>query len=201
MDKSYKYDLCERFNCKPSELAENLAAECYDVRDALDCSLYPECYEVDGESWYFESVGGGQHDSRKDGMEIYTSQNIYDELHRLWDKYHLKKVDKDVIAQVENLFKMCEDIQEHEKEWIVDYADNFGLDAVKDTYNRAFNEWKNNYKYLTEFVMVLNWKIAEHYGSNEAYTEVYTELFHKANDYALENLKGEELQYFYRVTD
>lgn len=121
VDKKYKYDLCERFNCKPSELAENLAAECCDVRDALDCSLYPKCYEVDGESWYFESVGGGQHDSRKDGMEIYTSQNIYDELHKLWDKYHLKKVDKDVIAQVENLSKMCEDIQEHEEEWIVDY--------------------------------------------------------------------------------
>lgn len=80
-------------------------------------------------------------------------------------------------------------------------ADNFGLDAVKDTYNRAFNEWKNNYKYLTEFVMVLNWKIWEHHESNEAYAKMYDELFHKVNDYALENLKGEELQYFYRVTD
>lgn len=35
-------------------------------------------------------------------------------------------------------------------------ADNFGTDAIKDTYDRAFNEWKTNYKYLTEFVMVLN---------------------------------------------
>ena len=23
-------------------------------------------------------------------------------------------------------------------------ADNFGLDAIKDTYNRTFNEWKND---------------------------------------------------------
>ena len=38
-------------------------------------------------------------------------------------------------------------------------ADNFGVKAVKDTYKRAFSEWKTNYKYLTELVMVLNWKI------------------------------------------
>lgn len=121
LDKEYLYDQCVRFNCKPSELAEKLAGECYDVRDALDCSLYPECYEVDGESWYFESGSCGQHDSRKDGMEIYTNQSIYDKLHELWDAYHLKKVDSGVIAQVENLAKMCEDIQEHEEEWIKDY--------------------------------------------------------------------------------
>lgn len=27
-----------------------------------------------------------------------------------------------------------------------------------DTYNSAFNEWKDNHIYLTELVMVLNWK-------------------------------------------
>ena len=41
-------------------------------------------------------------------------------------------------------------------------ADRFGLDAIKDTYNRAFNEWKNNVEYATELVMVLNWKSWEH---------------------------------------
>ena len=25
-------------------------------------------------------------------------------------------------------------------------ADKFGASAVKDTFNRAFNEWKNNYR-------------------------------------------------------
>lgn len=35
-------------------------------------------------------------------------------------------------------------------------AEYFGVNAIKDTYNRAFNEWKNDYKYLTELVMVLN---------------------------------------------
>ena len=80
-------------------------------------------------------------------------------------------------------------------------ADNFGIDAVKDTYKRAFENWKSNYKYLTELVMVLNWKIWEHYQSNEKLARVYNDLWKQADEYACENLKGEELDYFYRTTD
>ena len=42
-------------------------------------------------------------------------------------------------------------------------ADKFGLAAVKDTYNRAFDAWKSDHIYLTELVLVLNWKIGQHY--------------------------------------
>ena len=80
-------------------------------------------------------------------------------------------------------------------------ADNFGISAIKDTYNRAFKAWKSDYKYLTELVMVLNWKIWEHYEHNDKYAELYNELWEKADAYAVENLKGEELSYFYRTTD
>ena len=80
-------------------------------------------------------------------------------------------------------------------------ADRFGLAAIKDTYSRAFNEWKNNYKYLTELVMVLNWKIWEHYKSNKQYGELYNKLWEETDMYACEHLEGEELSYFYRVTD
>jgi len=80
-------------------------------------------------------------------------------------------------------------------------ADNFGVSAIKDTYKRAFNEWKSNYKYLTELVMVLNWKIWEHNEKNEEYAKVYNELWEKTDAYACENLKGEELSYFYSTTD
>lgn len=38
-------------------------------------------------------------------------------------------------------------------------ADKFGIAAIKDTYDRAFKEWKTNHVYLTELVMVLNHKI------------------------------------------
>ena len=73
--------------------------------------------------------------------------------------------------------------------------------AVLDTFKNAFNNWKDNYKYLTELVMVLNWKIYEHYESNYKLAEVYNELWEKADLYATSNLKGEELQYFFRTTD
>ena len=39
----------------------------------------------------------------------------------------------------------------------------FGLSAIQDTFNRAFEEWKENYKYLTELVLVLNHKIWQYY--------------------------------------
>ena len=80
-------------------------------------------------------------------------------------------------------------------------ADKFGVSAIKDTYNRCFDEWKNNYKYLTELVMVLNWKIWENYEHNKEYAKVYNDLWSKADEYACENLKGEEASYFFRVTD
>ena len=80
-------------------------------------------------------------------------------------------------------------------------ADKFGVAAIKDTYKRAFNEWKSNYKYLTELVMVLNWKIWQHYENNESIARVYNELWEEADLYAQENLHGEEAEYFFRTTD
>ena len=77
----------------------------------------------------------------------------------------------------------------------------FGLNAIQDTYNRAFNEWKNDYKYLTELVMILNWKIWSHYEKHREYADLYNKLYEETNTYAYEHLKGEELSYFYRVTD
>lgn len=81
-------------------------------------------------------------------------------------------------------------------------ADNFGMAAVKDTFKRGFETAKfMGYKELTEFVMALNWKIWEHYKGNEQLAKCYHDLWAKAAEYAVENLEGEELSYFYRTTD
>lgn len=39
-------------------------------------------------------------------------------------------------------------------------ADKYGIAGVKDTYKRAFDEWKGNYKFFTELVImkaIANW--------------------------------------------
>jgi len=81
-------------------------------------------------------------------------------------------------------------------------ADRFGVNAVKDTYKRAFAEWKSDARYLTELVMVLNHRCwLWHDRGRLALAKIYCDLFYKAQDYAYKNLKGEELKFFLDVTD
>lgn len=80
-------------------------------------------------------------------------------------------------------------------------ADAFGLNAVKDTFRRAFGEWKTNYKMLTELVGVLNHKIWQHYSVTPELAELYDKLWKQADAYGADNLKGEELEHFLSVLD
>ena len=77
----------------------------------------------------------------------------------------------------------------------------FGIEAVKGTFKRAFEEWKGDYKFLTELVMVLNHKIWQWYEKNDELARVYNALWEEADNYGCENLKGEELDYFYETLD
>lgn len=88
-------------------------------------------------------------------------------------------------------------------------AECFGINAVKDTYNRSFDEFKTNYLYLTELVVVLNQRCWHHYNKYQQtkqpiYSELsklYSDYYYKARDYALDNLKGEQFKHFWEVTD
>lgn len=80
-------------------------------------------------------------------------------------------------------------------------ADQFGIPAIRDTYCRAFNSWQNNIEYMTELVMVLNWKIWEHYNKNHMLAEMYEELFSKSEQWVFDHFDGEDMQYFLRTTD
>lgn len=80
-------------------------------------------------------------------------------------------------------------------------ADKYGIAGVKDTYKRAFDEWKGNYKFFTELVIVLNHKIWQHCEINCELAALYDRLWREADEYAMNNFKGEELDYYYRVTD
>ena len=81
-------------------------------------------------------------------------------------------------------------------------ADMFGKVAIEDTYKRAKEEWKDNTVYLTELVMVLNWKLWYHYEQgNEEYARLYDTLWKEADEFACCHLKGDDLTYYIRTTD
>lgn len=69
-------------------------------------------------------------------------------------------------------------------------ADKYGVAGVKDTYKRAFSEWKDNYKFFTELTLVLNHKIWQHYESNRELAALYDRLWREADEYAMSNFKG-----------
>lgn len=120
----YVLSLCREHNCSPQDLPKRLAESCEDVRDALDCSLFPEEYEIkkangDVEYWCFESSSCGQYDSREDGMERYVDKDGYDRLHQLWDKYHLKKVDEELVRN--EMIVIQNKLAVDWEEWITDY--------------------------------------------------------------------------------
>lgn len=80
-------------------------------------------------------------------------------------------------------------------------ADAFGVEAIRDTYTRAFEEWKNNIEYVTELVVVLNHKIWQWYEKDEGIARVYNDLWMELDNWVCENYKDKELEYYIRVTD
>ena len=80
-------------------------------------------------------------------------------------------------------------------------ADRFGVNAIKDTFKQAFEEWKSNVIYMTELTMVLNWKCWRWYEHNNTLCKLYTDLYHQAAAYCENNFTGDDLSYYYQTTD
>ena len=81
-------------------------------------------------------------------------------------------------------------------------ADAFGVAAIKDTFKRMFNEWRDDVEYLAELAIVTNWKCWKHYeAGNEEVSRLYNDLYYEVRDWAYDNLKGDDLEYYWRMTD
>lgn len=79
-------------------------------------------------------------------------------------------------------------------------AERFGIDAIKDTYDRAMKYWGEDIKWATEIAMVLNWKTWQHDGNTEL-CQLYYDLWQKTHEYVNEHFEGDDLTYYYRTTD
>lgn len=124
-DKESLYDMCEIFNCKPSDLVDELVGETnyMGIWSLVDISLYPESYLIDGyeDEVYFESYGCGQHDTREYLIPI--DPEFSEWLHSLWDSYHLQQLTE---KEYGNISRVIEEylgtIEENEwiKEWLME---------------------------------------------------------------------------------
>ena len=107
------FDMVRPFDGDSIEMADDTG-----IDDAIDCSLYPETYTIDGIDWYFESMGCGQHDTRGE-MAEYVNEDAYNVLHELWDKYHLKQADSVIAYTVEHIAHVLS--LTNTEDWITDF--------------------------------------------------------------------------------
>ena len=80
-------------------------------------------------------------------------------------------------------------------------AEAFGLDAVEDTFNNAFKNWKTNYIFLTELSIVMSNNSIAHYDTNKELSKLYTKLYYRVDSYCMDNLKNDALDFYLRTTD
>ena len=76
------------------------------------------------------------------------------------------------------------------------------IEAINDTFERAFAEWKSDIVYLTELAMVVNWKGFEFdERNNREVCEAYVKLWKKVDGYCMTKLKDDDLRYYLKTTD
>ena len=83
-------------------------------------------------------------------------------------------------------------------------ADVYGIDAIKDTLKRVKEQWFNDYKMFTEFVLALNhksweWNARTEVACSEEIKKLYIEQYYYFDDYCRDNYKGDALDYYLSV--
>lgn len=74
--------------------------------------------------------------------------------------------------------------------------------TVKKMAETSYNEWKDNWQYMMEFVFVLNKLCWEHYHKGrKAKSKLYSDLYYKYHYMCLDNLKDEGLRKYIDYLD
>ena len=94
-------------------------------------------------------------------------------------------------------------------------AEWYGINSIKESFRDITKSWISDYKFYTEFILCLNWKIWEWYHEegedsnkildhkNNEVANVYNDLYYKAMEF-FEKRYGEDdevMQYYFEVTD
>lgn len=118
-DKEFLYDMCERFDCKPGDLVDELVGEAnyIGIEALVDISLYPESYRIGDyeDDIYFESDSCGQHDIRDTLIPIDSEFSEW--LYSLWDTYHLQKLTQEEYGNISTKIDKYLDTF-NESEWV-----------------------------------------------------------------------------------
>lgn len=88
--------------------------------------------------------------------------------------------------------------------WFEDFyiANMFGEAEVKRTFERAFNEWKDNVVALKELCFCLNLNCwAYDSKNNMKMMKLYGDLYYKALNYGYDHFEGAELNEFWKFLD
>ena len=80
-------------------------------------------------------------------------------------------------------------------------AEEYGPEGIRRHYDTVFGQYKDNLKYLTELVLVLNIKIFIWYKEDDDLGLTYDQLWKETDQYALETLKGDDLHYYLHTLD
>ncbi len=88
--------------------------------------------------------------------------------------------------------------------WLGDFltAEDFGADAVKDTFDRGFYNWKDDPEMLGWMAVTLNHRLWTHFEEgNEELAKLYDELWRKADKYAKTHFEGDDFTVYFEITD
>lgn len=82
-------------------------------------------------------------------------------------------------------------------------AERFGADAVKDTFDRAFAEWKDNPTMLAELAVVTNTRCWDTYAmENYLLSGMYSGMYYMCTGYAYDGTRPEEfVSIFFNIVD
>ena len=81
-------------------------------------------------------------------------------------------------------------------------AEAFGMESVKDTFERCMEEWKSDIKFTTELVLVLNLRSWYKYDNGQdRLSRLYADLYCKADTYVNSHFSEEDFEYYFNITD